>query len=39
LLKSWNIKKSKQYITFETKNNVSIILRALYSHERVLEYN
>jgi len=24
---------------FETKNSVSMILKALYSHERVLEYN
>jgi hypothetical protein len=29
----------KTIITLETKNSVSMILRALYSHERVLEYN
>jgi hypothetical protein len=39
MLKGWNIKNSKQYITFKTSNVVSMILRALYSHEWVLEYN
>ena len=37
--KSCRIKNLKQQITFETKNSVSMIMRVLYSHERVLEYN
>jgi hypothetical protein len=31
--------KLKQQIAFETKHSVSMILRALNSNERVLEYN
>jgi hypothetical protein len=39
LEKSYRIKNINQQITLETKNSVSMIMRVLYSHERVLEYN